>query len=99
MVILDSDHSEGHVRRELEHYAPLVAPGSYCLVQDGVIDVLPNLRAGRPGPLPVIEDFLRTTDSFEIDVERNSRFLITHHPKGWLRRTPNPNGDRVAPTT
>ncbi len=39
MVILDSDHAQQHVRRELECYAPLVTRGSYCLVQDGVIDV------------------------------------------------------------
>ena len=41
MVILDSDHTADHVRRELAIYAPLVTPGSYCLVQDGVIDTLP----------------------------------------------------------
>jgi cephalosporin hydroxylase len=86
MVILDSDHSRGHVRRELECYAPLVTPGSYCLVQDGVIDTLSVFRADRPGPLPAIEEFLRSTDAFELDLERSDRFLITHHPKGWLRR-------------
>jgi cephalosporin hydroxylase len=86
MVILDSDHSKDHVRRELECYAPLVTPGSYCLVQDGVIDTLPLFWSLRPGPLPAIEDFLRSSDDFEVDSERCERFLITHHPKGWLRR-------------
>jgi cephalosporin hydroxylase len=90
MVILDSDHSERHVRRELECYAPLVTPGSYCLVQDGVIDELSVFRGGRPGPLPAIEDFLKSTDAFELDTARCERFLITHHPKGWLRRKPLP---------
>jgi len=88
MVILDSDHARDHVRRELECYAPLVTPGSYCLVQDGVIDTLSAFRDDRPGPLPAIEDFLRSTDDFEVDTERCERFLITHHPKGWLRRKP-----------
>jgi len=86
MVILDSDHSQDHVRRELEYYAPLVTPGSYCLVQDGVIDTLSMFRTGRPGPLPAIEDFLRSSDAFVVDTARCERFLITHHPKGWLRR-------------
>jgi cephalosporin hydroxylase len=90
MVILDSDHSANHVRQELSCYASLVTPGSFCLVQDGVIDKLPPLRAGRPGPLVAIEDFLRTTDEFEVDNERCERFLITHHPKGWLRRKSTP---------
>ncbi len=82
MVILDSDHSQQHVRRELECYAPLVTPGSYCLVQDG-IDVFHN---GDLGPLPAIEEFLKITTDFEVDEERSERFLITHHPKGWLKR-------------
>ena len=86
MVILDSDHTADHVRRELAIYAPLVTPGSYCLVQDGVIDTLPVFSAGRPGPLPAIEQFLASNDEFELDAERSERFLITHHPKGWLRR-------------
>jgi cephalosporin hydroxylase len=86
MVTLDSDHAQQHVRKELDCYAPLVTPGSYCLVQDGVIDTLPMFSGGRPGPLPAIEDFLRTTSDFELDEERSRRFLITHHPRGWLRR-------------
>jgi cephalosporin hydroxylase len=86
MVILDSDHSKDHVRREIECYAPLVTPGSYCLVQDGVIDTLSIFRQGRPGPLPAIEEYLQSTNEFELDAERTQRFLITHHPKGWLRR-------------
>lgn len=86
MVILDSDHSEGHVRRELDCYARFVTPGSYCLVQDGVIDTLPMMSGSRPGPLPAIEAFLKAAPEFEVDHERCERFLITHHPLGWLRR-------------
>jgi cephalosporin hydroxylase len=86
MVILDSDHSQAHVRREIERYAPLVTPGSYCLVQDGVIDTLSVFRSYRPGPLPAIEEFLRSTQEFELDAARSERYLVTHHPKGWLRR-------------
>jgi cephalosporin hydroxylase len=85
-VVLDSDHSQVHVRRELELYAPLVTRGSYCLVQDGVIDTLPAFAAGRPGPLPAVAEFLRHDPRFAIDEARCSRFLISHHPKGWLRR-------------
>jgi cephalosporin hydroxylase len=88
MVILDSDHARDHVRRELEYFAPMVTPGSYILVQDGVIDTLSVFHRDRPGPLPAIEDFLRSSMEFELDAERSQRFLITHHPKGWLRRRP-----------
>jgi cephalosporin hydroxylase len=88
LVILDSDHSAAHVASELDAYAPLVTPGSYLLVQDGVIDVLPILRSARPGPLPAIRAFLKDHPEFEVDRARNERFLITHHPMGWLRRRP-----------
>jgi cephalosporin hydroxylase len=98
MVILDSDHSRDHVLRELECYAPLVTPGSYCLVQDGVIDTLTSFRAGRPGPLVAIEDFLKSNDAFELDLERSERFLITHHPKGWLRCKPKAETGRLVPS-
>lgn len=86
MVILDSDHSERHVCAELKRYAPFVTPGSFLLVQDGIIDLLPAFRTARPGPLPAIADFLRHHPEFEVDADRSRRFLISHHPGGWLRR-------------
>lgn len=86
MVILDSDHSMTHVLKELECYAPFVTKGSYCLVQDGAIDKQWIFQIGRPGPLPAIERFLRCAPQYRIDAERCSRFVITHHPKGWLLR-------------
>jgi cephalosporin hydroxylase len=86
LVILDSDHSMAHVSRELELYAPLVTPGSFCLVQDGVIDTLDRFAGGRPGPLPAIDAFLKGHSEFMVDRDRCERFLISHHPRGWLRR-------------
>ena len=86
MVILDSDHSEGHVQKELDHYANFVTRGSYLIVQDGCIDVLPTARSQRPGPLPAIRRFVAAHPDFVVDHHAESRFLITHHPHGWLRR-------------
>ena len=85
-VILDSDHSEAHVARELEAYAPLVTPGSYMLVQDGSIDTMSYFKRSRPGPVPAIHAFLARHAEFSIDREKCDRFLITHHPDGWLKR-------------
>ena len=86
LVILDSDHSAAHVARELEAYAPLVSPGSYLLVQDGSIDTLSYFKGSRPGPVPAIHEFLARHAEFSIDREKCDRFLITHHPDGWLKR-------------
>lgn len=86
MVILDSDHSRDQVLREMQLYGPLVTPGSYMMVQDGIIDTLPTMRPGRPGPLAAITEFLPQHPEFEVDQSRSERFLITHSPMGWLRR-------------
>ena len=85
-VILDSDHSQAHVAAELAVYAPLVTPGSFCLVQDGVIDTLPMMAGCSPRPLPAIDEFVAAHPEFEIDHQRCERFLVSHHPRGWLRR-------------
>ena len=87
MVILDSDHSEAHVARELEIYSTFVTHGSYLMVQDGVIDVVSTFqKQGRPGPLPAIRKFLAKHSEFALDHERCDRFMVTHHPMGWLKR-------------
>jgi cephalosporin hydroxylase len=88
MVLLDSDHSQRHVARELEAYAPLVTPGSYLHVQDGVVDTQPMFEQSRPGPLRAIEAFLVKHPEFQVDEALLNKFLITHHPKGWLKRGP-----------
>jgi cephalosporin hydroxylase len=86
MVILDGNHARDHVAEELELYAPLVTPGSLLLSQDGIIDKLAMFSDTRPGPLPANLAFLDRHPEFEHDHERNDRFLLTHHPVGWLRR-------------
>jgi len=87
MVILDSDHKRDHVAAELAAYAQFVTPGSYILVQDSIIDELvPYLRADHPGPLFAIRDFLKEHPEFVTDESLSKRFLISHHPHGWLRR-------------
>jgi cephalosporin hydroxylase len=86
MVILDGLHDRDHVAAELELYAPLVTPGSLLLSQDGIIDQLEMFRDSRPGPLPANEAFLKGHPEFEHDHARNERFLLTHHPVGWLKR-------------
>ena len=86
MVILDGNHSQEHVGRELELYAPFVTPGCWLLSQDGVIDELRLFADSRPGPLGANRAFLAQHPEFEYDRKLNERFIITHHPCGWMRR-------------
>lgn len=85
VVILDSDHSELHVSRELALYSPLVTPGSYLVVEDTCVNGHPVFPEFGPGPMEAVEAFLATTDEFEVD-RSLERHLITFNPNGWLKR-------------
>ena len=43
LVILDSNHSKGHVLAELEAYASFVTPGSYIVATDGIMESLADV--------------------------------------------------------
>jgi cephalosporin hydroxylase len=82
LVILDSLHTRDHVLAELEAYAPLVAVGSYIIVQDTGIGE-PAYGFNWAGD--AVRDFLARNDDFEVDLSRE-RFLITNNAHGFLKR-------------
>lgn len=90
LVALDSNHSFDHVRLELEKYAPLVTPGSYIVVFDGVMQILADAPGGKSewasnNPTLAAEDFLAMHPEFEIDPYYN-RLTATYCPGGFLKR-------------
>jgi cephalosporin hydroxylase len=97
LVVLDSNHSRDHVRQELEAYGDMVTPGSYILVQDGIMSQLTDVPRGKPewsedSPLPAVADFLARHPEFvaltppwpfsESQLDRP----VTHCPNGWLQK-------------
>ncbi|MCX7817497.1 MAG: cephalosporin hydroxylase family protein [Syntrophales bacterium] len=66
LVCLDSMHTHDHVLAELKAYAPLVSPGSYCVIFDTIIDDLPaDMYPDRPwgpgnNPKSAVHEYLRT---------------------------------------
>jgi|SRR5579862_6245200 len=85
MAILDSDHREPHVLDELRIYSELVHPGDYLIVEDTNVNGHPAFPGFGPGPMEAVEKFLSSTGGFVVD-ERCERFLMTLHPRGYLRR-------------
>jgi cephalosporin hydroxylase len=90
MVALDSNHTKAHVAAELERYAPLVTPGSYCVVFDGVMTMVadaPNAGESweRDNPLEAVAEFLDGHEEFEVDPAFN-RLEVTYCQSGFLRR-------------
>jgi len=66
LVCLDSMHTHDHVMAELEGYAPLVTPGSYCVVFDTFVQDMPEkFFADRPwdvgnNPKTAVWEYLQT---------------------------------------
>jgi cephalosporin hydroxylase len=99
LVALDSNHTREHVLRELELYSPLVAPGSYVVVFDTVMDLVASTPSGRPewreqGAGAAVREFLAGHPEFEADPYYN-RLGATYCQGGFLRR----KGQRDAPRT
>lgn len=84
MVILDSDHSESHVLRELELYGPLVSPGHYMVVEDTNINGHPvNFEHG-PGPMEALQRYLPAHSGEWIHDDTAERLYLTFFPRGYL---------------
>lgn len=100
MVLLDSNHTHDHVLAELEAYAPLVSPDSYCIVFDTGIEDLPDHycsdRSWGKGNNPKTAvwkflDILNNEGRFAIDGE-NLVFEIDKSIEHKLLITGSPDG-------
>ncbi len=87
LVVHDGCHSKEEVLKDLQLYSNFVSIGSYFIVEDGIIDLLKPWVFGFyvDGPLAAVEEFLSKNSKFVIDRERE-RYILTHNPKGFLRR-------------
>lgn len=92
LVCLDSMHTHDHVLAELEAYADLVTPGSYCVVFDTFVEDMPdNMFPDRPwsvgdNPKTAVWDFLQKHSDFVIDKSIQHKLQITAAPDGYLKR-------------
>lgn len=90
MVILDSNHTEEHVFKELQLYAGVVSQGCYLLVLDTVIEFLER-DANRPwgpgeSPWTATQKFMTSRDDFENDRTIESKLTFSAAPNGFWRR-------------
>jgi cephalosporin hydroxylase len=85
LVILDSDHSKGHVLEELMIYSRFVQEGSYVIVEDSNVNGHPVMPEFGPGPMEAIQDFLKENQDFVVD-ESKEKFYMTFNPRGYLKK-------------
>lgn len=97
LVVLDSNHTKGHVLAELNAYSELVSVGSYIVACDGIMEYLvgaPRTKDdwGWNNPKAAAEEFARNHDDFVIEEPAfrfNEGFIterVTYWPNAFLKR-------------
>lgn len=91
MVVLDSDHSQPHVLKELAAYSKFVTPGNYLIVEDTNTDAYGATEALTYDPQlgyagHAVKAWKPERHGFTAD-ERRERFLFTQNPGGYLLKT------------
>ena len=92
LVMLDSMHTHDHVLAELNAYAPLVTPGSYCVVFDTFVDDMPpGFFFDRPwdvgnNPKTAVRQWLAEHSEFRVDSLAEQRLQVTVAAEGFLKR-------------
>lgn len=93
MVVLDGDHSANTVRQEIGLYGPLVSPGCYLVVEDGILSHASRAQLTAQsmsdldgGPVAAVRDLLYGAPGWIRDVHVEGMHPVTHHPEGWWRR-------------
>lgn len=91
LVIEDGSHIYEDSLAAIKKFSPFVSPGSYYIVEDGIIDHLGRKKEYNGGPIRAIEEFLSINEKFSIERRwcdffgKNSTFNIS----GYLKRNVN----------
>jgi cephalosporin hydroxylase len=88
LVIEDASHMYDQTLESMNKFASLVSPGSYLIVEDGIVDALGITKQFDGGPLRAIREFLPDHPEFEIDRYYCDLFgkNATFNPDGYLKR-------------
>lgn len=92
MVSLDSDHSGPHVTAEIGLYGPLVTPGCYLVVEDGIFGYGTSARVQQGlehmvgSPLDAIVSELKDNPAWSRDVATERANPVSSNPAGWWVR-------------
>ena len=97
LVLLDSRHTKEHVLAELDAYSPLVAPGSYIVAMDGIMEKVVGAPRTEPdwswnNPRQAALEFVAAHPEFTIEEpsflfnEGNVNERVTYWPSAFIKR-------------
>lgn len=91
IVILDSNHTEDHVLKELNLYSGLVKKGGYLICCDTLIDYVPQPdNRPRPwgpknNPATALKKFFKVNKRFAVDKKIENKLLLSSNFGGYLK--------------
>jgi cephalosporin hydroxylase len=90
LVVLDSNHSYEHVRKELEIYAKFVTKDSYIIAMDGALGLVgdvpgQDVSAFTDNPVKAIDEFLQKYPQNFVQEDIFEKNATTSSPRGALR--------------
>ena len=87
LVIEDSSHTYANTLAAIKRFAPVVTPGSYLIVEDGIIDALGLSAKYGGGPVKAIKEFLPDHSNFELATQWSDFFgtNATFNTVGYLK--------------
>lgn len=90
LVIEDGSHMYEDVLAVLNKFSPCVSPGSYLIVEDGIVTELGREKQYNGGPQKAIREFLKNNKVFETDRKWCDFFgpNATFNVNGYLKKLP-----------
>jgi cephalosporin hydroxylase len=91
LVVEDSAHMYDTTMAALTHFAHLVSPNGYFVVEDGHRDYPGMLPLDMPskvnGALVAVDEWLASERGRDFAIQRDrEKYLVTTNPRGWLQR-------------
>lgn len=91
LLILDSNHTQAHVLKELKLYEQFVGKGNYIVCADTIVELIPKNK-NRPrdwgrgnNPMTALNEFYKTNNRFVVDNEIENKLLLSCNYRGYIK--------------
>lgn len=91
LLILDSNHTQKHVLKELKLYEQFVGKGNYIVCADTIVELIPKNknrpRDWGPGnnPMTALNEFFKINNRFVVDEDIENKLLLSCNYRGYIK--------------